>query len=502
MQIFKNAMWVYAHKISTALITLFSTPLILTNLGVEDYGIYTLTLGLVALFGFINWSLTTSTQRFIAVDLVNEKQDELKNTFTTSFFIHLAYGVFLLFLILTLGFFFTETILNIPDKKIVIAQNVLFFVAFISFFQMIGIPFQGLLKAYENLKVVSLLGVFDSLLKLSASFLLFYSPFNKLIFFSILTALSSLLGFLVLSFYCYKHYSIVSISWINISKSKFKDMMGFTSWNIIGAISILGRNQGIAIVLNLFFGVFANAAYGVALQVQAALGVFSQGIVQAMTPRILKSSGKQDSDIMINHAYLTAKYGIFVMTFVCLPLLINMNHILYIWLNELPVNAVIFSKLIIVFLLCTAFSIGIQTIFHGINKVKVYNIIISTILLLNIPIAAILFTFGFPAYFVFVVSISLEVISFFVRLYLLKKYVVFSPLNYLKKLSNEVLIPLITVFIIICTIANMIDEGTIQLIVTTFLSTFLLGMAIFFFSMTEDEKNGLKPLFSKIPFLK
>ena len=502
MQVFKNAFWVYAQKISTALITLVSTPITLRNLGVEDYGIYTLTIGLVALFGFINWSLTVSTQRFITIGIVNDNENDLVTTFSTSFFIHLAYGLLLLFMILTFGYFFTEFILEIPMNKIEIAKKVLIFVAFISFFQMIGIPFQGLLQAYENLKVVSIIGVMDSILKLNAAFLLFMAPFNKLVFFSLLMAISALLIYLAYFIYCRKNYTIISLSWNNFSKNKFIEMMGFTSWNIFGAVAILGRNQGMAVVLNIFFGVVANAAYGVALQIQAALGVFSQGIVAAMTPKILKSAGRNEEKLMLNNAYLTAKYGLFVMSFVCVPLLINMNNILSLWLSEVPEDAEIFSKLIIVFLLCTAFSVGIQTIFHGINKVKVYNITISTILLLNLPISALLFTFNFPAYSIFLVSISLEVLSFLVRLLLLKKHIVFSPQNYLLKFSKELVIPFLLAYAIVSVVASQFHDVLSQLFTTVILSTMILGVVFYFFSMSSDEKNSLKPLINKIPFLK
>lgn len=497
-----NIIWVYLQKFSTALISIVSTPIILRNLGVEDYGIYTLTIGLVALFGFINWSLTASTQRFITVGLANEDKDDLVATFSTSFFIHLAYGLLLLLMILTFGFFFTETVLDIPIDKIEIAKKVLVFVAFISFFQMIGIPFQGLLQAYENLKIVSIIGVMDSILKLNGAFLLFIAPFNKLVFFSLLMSISALVVYLIYFIYCRKKYKIISLSWGKFNMLKFKEMMGFTSWNIIGAVAILGRNQGMAVVLNIFFGLIANAAYGVALQIQAALGIFSQGIVAAMTPRILKSAGRNEEKVMLNNAYLTAKYGLFVMSFVCVPLLINMNSILSLWLSKVPEDAEIFSKLIIVFLLCTAFSIGIQTIFHGINKVKVYNITISAILLLNLPIAALLFTFNFPAYSIFLVSISLEVLSFLVRLLLLKKHIAFSPQNYLLKLSKEVVIPFLLAYAIVSVVASQFHDVLSQLFTTVILSTMILGVVFYFFSMSSDEKNSLKPLINKIPFLK
>ncbi len=492
MKVLRNVLWVYAQRIFTGVITLFSTPIILKNLGVEDYGIYTLTLGLVALFGFINWSLTTSTQRFIAVDIGKSKDSEISRTFTTSFFIHLGYGVLIFLIILFFGYFFTKEILDIPENKIRLAQKIMIFVGIISLMQMVSIPLQGLLKAYENLRLVSILGILDSSLKLISAALLFLSPINKLMFFSMLMSLSAFFVFAVNLIYCIKNYSVVSFSIENFNRNKFKEMMGFTSWNIIGAVAILGRNQGVGIVLNIFFGVIANAAYGVALQIQAALGVFSQGIVAAMTPRILKNAGKYEVKQMIGNAYLTSKYSLYALSFIFIPLMIKMEKILTIWLDVLPENSVIFSRLVILFLFLTSFSIGIQAIFQGINRVKTYNISISLIILMNIPISICLFYLKYPAFTIFIVSIVLEIVSFLVRLYLLKKYLDFDPFGYLIKFFKEVLAP-IGVIIIILSILNSIWADTIlNLVLITLLSSLLLVLFLYIFAMDEREQNLLK----------
>ncbi|MFD2201846.1 oligosaccharide flippase family protein [Shivajiella indica] len=498
---FKNTLWVYSHKFSTALITLVSTPVLLSNLGVEDYGIYSLTIGVVAVFNFINWSLTAATQRFIAVSIGKEDKDELNSVFNNSFFIHLAYSAFLLLIILSVGVFFTDTVLNIPMERLKATQYVLIFVSLITFFQILAIPYQGLLKAFENFKIVSIFGVLDSVLKLIAAFLLYIAPIDKLVFFSLLMASFSLIIFLLISIYAHKKYEFLRLSKTLILKQRMVELFNFISWNIIGALAILGRNQGIGVVLNLFFGVVLNAAYGVALQVQAAIGVFSQGIITSMSPRILKEAGKNDIDKMIAYSNAASKYGLFVISFVGIPLVIYMDTILNLWLMVVPENAIIFSQLIVIFIFTTGFSVGLQTVFHGINKVKLYNLWVSLILILNIPLAFLGFSVGLPPYTIFFISIVLEIVSFFTRLILLKKYISFQISNYLKTVFREVLIPVILTFLLVLIFNQMLLDSLNLFLLGSLLSTISLSLIIFFFSLTHQEKSvilsKIKPLMQK-----
>lgn len=438
----KNTFWVYTQKFLTALITLASTPILLKNLGVESYGIYTLTIGLVAVFNFISWSLTAATQRFIAVSIAKDNNKELIRVFNNSLFIHLIYAVFLLLVILTVGVFFTDSILSIPAERLNATKYVISFVSLITFFKILIVPYEGLLKAYENFKIISILGIVDSIFKLTAASLLFYAPIDKLVFFSVLMFISNVIIFLSYLILVSKQYPIIILKFSFLSRNIMSSLFSFISWNILGALALLGRNQGIGIILNIFFGVIANAAYGIALQVQAALGIFSQGIITSFTPRILKSAGTNKEQKALLYSYSAAKYGILIIAIVGLPVYLNLTFLLEWWLKVIPENTIMYTRLIIIFILCTGFSVGLQSFFHGINRVKAYNLIVSSIIILNIPLSYFLFTYNFPSYSIFVVCILLEISSFLVRLFLVKRYIKFSVIEYLKNFTKEVVIPI------------------------------------------------------------
>jgi O-antigen/teichoic acid export membrane protein len=484
-----NSLLVYGQRFTTAFITLFSTPIILKNLGVGDYGIYTLTIGLVAVFNFVNWSLTSATQRFIAVALGEDSMGKLKAVFTNCFYIHLAYALTLMLIIGSLGLFFTETVLEIPLERVSATKKVLLFVALITFFEMLSVPFQGLLKAHEKFEIVAVSGVLSSLLKLGAAFLLFTAPIDKLIYLAILMSGSSALVFLFILIFSLRKFDFLRFNFRLIQRESIKEIFAFISWNMIGALALLGRNQGVALVLNIFFGVLANAAYGVALQVQASLGMLSQGIIAALNPRIMKMAGERNYQKMLYYSGAASRFGILALSFLAIPLFLNMPIILELWLDEVPHDASVYSRLIILFILTTGLSAGIQTVFQSINKVKAYNIYVSLIILLNIPIGVLLFYLNFPSYAIFVVSIVLEFFAFIVRLLLLKRYLEFSIGVYLKSTLVQVALPLFLSFGFAFGYLQLYEFGKLVNVLTcSLIGIVVLLLSIIVFSIDPEER--------------
>lgn len=485
-----NSLLVYGQRLSTALITFFATPVILANLGVEDYGIYTLTLGLVAMFNLLNWSLTAATQRFIAVSLGEGKEERIRAVFANGFYIHAGYGLLLLLIIFTVGVWFTGQVLNIPPEKVGLAGKVIIFVGFVAFFEMLLIPFEGLLKAYEHFGSITILGISRSLLKLLAAFLLYVSPVDELLFLAMLSALSTLLVLAVIWTYSIRSFDFISLSIVNYDRNVINELFAFMGWNMIGAFAIMGRNQGLAIIINLFFGVIANAAYGIATQVQAAVSIFSQGVVTALSPRIMKAAGNGDINQMLRYSNITAKYGFLTLSFIAVPLFINMPVILNLWLDEVPVDASIFAQLIMLFVLTTALSSGIQSVFLAINKVKVYHLTVSPIILLNIPVGISLFLLGFPSYSILVVSICLELVAFLVRLFMLKKYLKVSILANLKEILITMVFPVFIALLVafVPVFFMLTNNVTYNLILSTMFGVITLILLMVFVSFSSIER--------------
>lgn len=437
-----NSLLVYLQRFSTAFITLFSTPIILENLGVEDYGIYSLTLGVVAMFNVLNWSLSSSTQRFISVTIGENDKDKLGQVFTNSFYIHLGYGSLLLMLIGSLGMWFTDSVLNIPLEKLEVASKVFILVALISFTEMLMIPFNGLLSAFERFEIISVLGISRSMLKLIAALLLYTSPIQPLLYFSLLMFISALLVMVIMVFYCLSQFNNISLHPRYLDREMVKEQFGFIGWNMIGAVALVGRNQGISVILNVFFGVIANASYGIALQVQSAIGMMSQGLTSALSPRIMKSAGSNNSKQMLYYANATARFGVLTVSILAVPLFINMPYVLDLWLDNVPDGAVVYSQLIIVFIMSTGLSAGMQSVFLAINKVKEYHTQVSIIIILNIPLGALFFFLGAPSYFILVISVLLELCAFWYRLVLQRRYLEVSIVSHLQDLFRMILMPI------------------------------------------------------------
>lgn len=487
-----NSLLVYGQRLSTALITFFATPIILSNLGVEDYGIYTLTIGLIATFNVFSWSLSSASQRFIAVSIGSRDVNRLREVFANGIYIHLAYGSILLLIISSLGIWFTDVALNIPANKVEVASKVLLIVGFVSFFEMLLIPFQGLLRAYEEFQAIAIIGISRSLLKLLSAYLLFISPISKLVFFAILTGIFTFLVVLMVVLYTLRRYPKLSLNASLLRKSVLRELSSFMGWNMIGSVALMGRNQGLAVVINLFFGVVANAAYGIAVQIQAAVSTLSQGIVTVLSPRIMKTAGRGDLEKMVQYANATSKFGILSIATLAIPLIINMPYILNWWLDEVPQDTVIFARLIILFIMSTGLSAGIQSIFLAINKVREYHTYVSVIILMNIPIGVLFFWLGSPSYSILLVSVVLELIAFIVRVNLLRKHLAFfKTLSFYLSVIKTIIFPLVAAFAAGLAIALIYraNKDFLYLVLNSSASLFTLLVVIYRCALDDFEKG-------------
>lgn len=493
-----NTLIISGQRLSSAVISLVTTPIILNALGVEDYGIYTLTIGLVGMLAFLNWSLSSATQRYISFALGEGKPEKLKRIFVSAFTIHSIYGLLLLLIIATIGGFFVEQLLTIPVNRIYATKVILILISIITFINIITVPFIGVFRAHENFLYIAIIGTIESLLKLGIAFALFFVIADKLIFYTILLLSSTLLIFGVNYLWGRKFYNEINFNLINLDKVLIKEMLSFMGWSLVGAVAILSRNQAVSVLMNMFFGVIKNAAYGIAMQVNAAVGILSQGIIGSISPRLVKSAGAGETDKMIYLMRTMSKLAVLSVSIVILPFFFEASFILRIWLKTVPEDSVLFSKLILGFGLIMLQSAGIQAVFDAIGKVKVYNLWVSLILILNIPVSYLLFKQKFPAYTIILVGMSLEVISLFVRLILLKKYLDFSVLSFVNDVFFKIGLPM-TLMCGFVYLTRGIGESELQQFIITFLSFFTIyPVGLYFLSLDKLQKGFVDKLIFKI----
>jgi O-antigen/teichoic acid export membrane protein len=284
---------------------------------------------------------------------------------------------------------------------------------------------------------------------------------------------------------------MVSVTFKYYDKGYSKEMTSFLSWSLLGSLALTSRNEGVQILMNLFFGLARNAAYGIAMQVNAAMAILSQGILGSLSPQIVKSAGSGDYKKMIFLMRTMSKFATFSVSILAIPIFFQIPTVLKIWLGEYPEDTVTFIRMIIIFGQIMLLSAGIQTVFDSIGKVRLYNIWVSFILLLNLPIGYLVFSMGFPSYSIIVVGMALELISLNVRLWLLKKYVDFSIKDFYFDTIFRVFIPSFVV-------AALIYAFSLLALGTGLITLLLYPLLIYKFSLEPKQKEIISGMLSKL----
>lgn len=496
-----NTIIIYIQRFFAAGLSLITTPLLLKALGIEDYGLYALTIGFVGMLAVLNWSLSSATQRYTAFAIGEGDYEKLKKVFSTALVIHFLYGILLFLIILGISHFFVENFLNIPSGKVELAKNVLDVVAFISFITIITIPFLGILKAEEKFLSIAVIGIIESVFKLAIAILLLQLANDRLIVYAILLFVVSAISFSIYVAIVKKNYKMISISSKYYHKSQAKEMFSFLSWSLVGSLALTSRNEGVQVLLNIFFGVVLNAAYGIAMQVNAAMAILSQGVLGSLSPQIIKCAAQKDYKKMIFLMRTMSKFAIFSISLFAIPLFFECGTILNIWLGEVPENTVIFVRLFIVFGQIMLLSAGIVNVFDALGKVKEYNIWVSFILILNLPIAYVLFKLKFPPYVIILVGMTLELISLQVRLLLLKKHVEFSIIHFYQDIIRGVMFPALCIGFLLYGVRLLELNSYLQMFTTFAISLLVYPVLIYSFSLEARQKEILIGFLSNIKIL-
>lgn len=500
-RIIKNSGILYIRLIVTTIIGLISTRLLIKALGLSDFGLYSIVGGIVAMFCFLNTVMITTTYRYIAYEMGRKNYTGINQVFNISFIIHFSLALLLFLFAETLGIFYIYNYLNVPNGQLNDAIFVFRFSVIASFFSIISIPYQGLITAQEKFSVRASIEVIRSLLRLGAVFFVIQYLGNRLRLYSVLMMIVTIVPPILFFLYCKKKYASL-IKW-NFQRrwSKYKEMIEFSGWIMLGAAASVGKTQGAALIINSFFGTILNAAWGIANQVNILISMFSQNLSQAAIPQITKSYSGGNTDRSSQLVFHISKYSFFLMLIPALPILLEADYILKLWLTDVPEYASIFIKLMIVYALIETMNAGVPALIQASGKIKWFQIINSIILLLSLPVAYFLFTLGFPPYYIMVVYIFSLVLIFFTRLILLKKVIKFD----IKALINKVYlkVSLVVLFLIpLLFIRNLMAESLTRLIIMTALSEVLFFTIVYYVGIEKKEQSIIKSILYKILHLK
>lgn len=423
------------------IVSLYTSRLILSTLGITDFGIYSVVGGVVTLFSFLNSAMAVSTQRFLTFEIGKGNKKILNNIFSISVNLHLCISLIVLLIAETIGVWFLNNKLKIPYDRIVAANWVFQFSVFTLILTILSVPYNALIIAREKMNIFAYIGILEVFLKLLIVYLLFITDFDKLILFSALVFIVSLVIRIMYQLYCRKNYpeSHYKFYW---EKNLFKQMASFAGWNLIGVFAGLAQDQGINVILNIFFGPIINAARGIGVQVNNSVTNLVINFQTAINPPITKAYATGEMFNQNKLVFFSSKLSFFLIFIFSLPLILNADIVLGLWLKKVPENTIFFVNLGLINIMIGSISGPLQILAQATGKVKYYQIIVSSILLMDLPIAYLILWFGFNIQIVLWSTIVISVIALVARLYILKFLVSFS----ISEFFNEVINPILKVF--------------------------------------------------------
>lgn len=496
-QITNNAFSLYIRMLITLAVSLYTSRVVLNELGISDFGVYNVVGGVVGMFAFINNSMAGATGRFLTFDLGKQDIKILAKTFNLSISIHLVIAGFILLLGETVGLWFVLNKLVIPAERLNAALWVYHFSIAAAVIGILTVPYVAIINAYEKMKVFSVVSIIEVVLRLIIVLLLPFLTFDKLVIYAILTCLISILVFIIYYIVCYRMFPETHINALIWDSVLFKRMAVFAGWVMNGNLAVAAYTQGINILLNMFFGPAVNAARGIAIQVQNAVNNFSYNFQKAMNPQITKSYAAGDLDRMHRLVFSSSKITFLLLFMVCLPICFETNFILIKWLKQIPEYTVIFVQLTMIISLVSSLSYSLIVSIHAYGDIKRFQIWEGTILLLIIPICYFLLKNGFGPTSTLVVHLVISVIAQILRMFIVSKAVKLSNLAYFNKVMLKLLITVPFCLILPYLLNTQMAEGWFRLFLNCIVSVLSVVGFGYLLGLDKTEKEFVKQLLTK-----
>ena len=486
-RIAKNTLVLYVRMLFTMGISLFTSRVILQTLGVEDYGISSVVGGVISMFTFINAAMVSSTQRYLNFELVRGDANQLRSVFSTSLQIHALIALAIIVLSETVGLWFLNEKLVIPEARMTAAMWVYQCSILSCAVSIMSTPYNAVIVAHEKMSAFAYISILDVSLKLLVVYLLVVLPFDKLIILAILNLLVQLFIRYIYTLYCHRHFPESYFQfWFN--KTLFKEMFGFAGWSFWGNLAAILYTQGLNMMLNIFFGPIVNAARGIAVQVQSAVQQFVGGFQTALNPQITKNYASNNLPQMHSLMFRSARFSFLLLFFLSLPVLMETNFILTLWLKTVPDDAVIFTQIMICISLIYTTANPCVIANQATGKVKIYQMVVGGILLMILPISYVVLKLGAPAYSVFIVHFCIESLAQFSRMYMLRKLIHLPLWQYMKNIYIPIVSTVVIAIILPLVVRMQVAEGWLRFLAVGFTCVLSVGASSYFIGFTKQER--------------
>ena len=487
-QIAKNTFFMYFRMGITMIVGLYTSRVVLQQLGVENYGLYNVIGGIIAMFTFLNGSMVNATSRFITIYLAKKDNSMLNNVFSMAFLIHLSIACVILILAETVGLYYLNNKLVIPEGC-EFAAHWLYQLSIIScILSILYVPYNATIVAHEKMKAFAYISIMDVFLKLTIVLLLAYYPFDKLIFYATGLAFVSILDFIIYFAYCKRNFIETKIKYY-WNRLIFKEMMGFAGWALIGNFSHLFYSQGINLMLNAFCGPAVNAARGIAVQVESVVKQFANNVQVAINPQIIKSYASNEMERMYSLVFTSARLCFFLLFLISLPVLVEANFILKLWLGDVPGHTTNFVRLVLCITLLDAFINPLFTANLASGKLKLYNLSVSSVSYTFMIITYLLIKYSGIPESVFISLLISTILGVVIRVFVLYKQINLNPILFFHQVICRVSLVATTSLVFPIIIYYNFSYGWQRFILVSLTSIISTLISVYFIGLRLNERE-------------
>lgn len=491
-RIAKNTFFLYFRLLFTMFISLYTTRTVLNVLGVTDYGIYNVVCGFVALFSFLNTTMSNGIQRFYNYEAGKDGIESITKVYQTAISIQLLLAIVLLLILEPLGTWYINNRMVIPSERLYAANWVFQFSLFSLVLLVLQVPFSAAVMAHEKMNYYAIVGIIDAILKLVIVLILPYFNGDSLIIYGLLTFLISLTNLLLYMSYALKNFKELKLSKV-FHKNLFISIFKFTGWNLVEMFAWTTQGQGVNIILNHFYGPTLNAAQGIANQVSSALNSFCTNLSIAFRPQLVRSYAEGNYSRTTSLMYTMSKVMFAMVTIMIVPIILEMKYIFYIWLGDnIPDYTIQFSTLILISMLPRNMTTALSQVIHASGQMKNYQLGSAAVVLLILPISFILLKNGADPTYIYVINIFIFIMLWIVDVLLARRVFEFSLKYYAFKVAMPCVITLILSPILPFVCTRIMNEGIWRLILVLIISILSCVTISFLLLLNSEEKRYIK----------
>lgn len=487
----KNTMFLYFRMILVMGVSLFTSRIVLRELGVSDYGIYSLVGGVVAMFGFFNAAMSSATQRYLAFDIGRGDYKRLQKTFSATLTIHFGIALLVFILAETIGLWYVSYKMVFQPERAFAVNVVYQFSIAVSIIGVIQVPYNALIVARERMNIFAYVSILDVILKLIIVFLLVFFGSDKLIAYSILIFAVSFIITIVYQIYCRRNFKESKYK-LKYEKEVFQGLISYSGWSLFGNLAVVGKWQGTNILLNLFFGTLINSAYGIALQVNGAISSFITNFQTAVKPQIIQTYAQNNLKRTYQLITQSSRLSFLMIFLLSMPIIFNIEFILSLWLVEVPTHTSNFVVLILIAAMVDSLAEPLITGIHASGNIRTYQILLSFIILMGLSATYIFLKAGYSPEVVLSIMIAINIFAFVYRLFSCSKLTGLGKIFYLQNtLLRSIIVVVLSIGITLCIESMLVDMKSLMKFFISVTYILILNVALIILIGAKTSERNL-----------